>query len=136
MFAGAAFMIGGNGGIKVRATDLLCKVETEQEAKDYCAAFMQFYREEAHYLERTAPWVDRVGLASIKQRIVEDEQGRKKLAVFISPFAKEAAEQCVEELANFLHMDPRLPAEDKQYKTVEPIQIVPAWSLQEIIDYL
>ncbi|MBL4893998.1 MAG: NAD(P)/FAD-dependent oxidoreductase [Emcibacter sp.] len=71
--------IGGNGGMHVRACDLLCKVETDQEVKDYAAAFMQLYREEGHYLERTAPWVERVGLDSIKKRIVEDADNREKL---------------------------------------------------------
>jgi nitrite reductase (NADH) large subunit len=37
------------------------------------------YREEAHYLERTAPWVERVGLNSIKQRVVDDAENRKAL---------------------------------------------------------
>jgi nitrite reductase (NADH) large subunit len=37
------------------------------------------YREDAHYLERTAPWVERVGLSSIKAAIVEDEANRKVL---------------------------------------------------------
>ena len=40
---------------------------------------MQVYREEARYLERTAPWVERVGLSYVKQRIVDDAQGRKIL---------------------------------------------------------
>jgi nitrite reductase (NADH) large subunit len=71
--------VGGNGGIKVRATDLLCKVETEAEVKEYCGAFMQLYREEARYLERTAPWIERVGLDHVKQRIVDDAEGRKAL---------------------------------------------------------
>lgn len=71
--------IGGNGGIKVRATDLLCKVKTEAEVEEYSAAFMQLYREEAHYLERTAPWIERVGLTYVKDRIVEDEAGRISL---------------------------------------------------------
>ncbi len=71
--------VGGNGGMHVKACDLLCKVETDQEVKDYAAAFMQLYREEGHYLERTAPWVDRVGLDSIKKRIVDDPVNRKKL---------------------------------------------------------
>src|SRR3546814_3458717 len=69
--SGYELHIGGNGGIHLRGTDLLCKVETEQEALDYCAAFIQLYREEARYLDRTAPWVERVGLDYIKQRIVE-----------------------------------------------------------------
>src|SRR3546814_11899165 len=63
----------------LRGTDLLCKVETEQEALDYCAAFIQLYREDARYLDRTAPWVERVGLDYIKQRIVEDAAGREAL---------------------------------------------------------
>lgn len=77
--SGYELHVGGNGGIHVRATDLLCKVATEQEAMDYCAAFIQLYREEARYLERTAPWIERVGLAHITARIVEDDAGREAL---------------------------------------------------------
>ncbi len=77
--SGYELHVGGNGGIKVRVTDLLCKVDTEEEVLEYCGAFTQLYREEARYLERTAPWVERVGLAYIKQRILEDEEGRKTL---------------------------------------------------------
>jgi len=77
--SGYELQVGGNGGIHVRATDLLCKVATEQEALDYCAAFIQLYREEARYLERTAPWIERVGVDYVKQRIVEDDAGREAL---------------------------------------------------------
>jgi nitrite reductase (NADH) large subunit len=71
--------VGGNGGVKVRVTDLLCKVATPEEVLEHCGAFLQLYREEARYLERTAPWVERVGLASIKQKIVENSAERKAL---------------------------------------------------------
>ncbi|RTZ75105.1 MAG: nitrite reductase large subunit [Gammaproteobacteria bacterium] len=77
--SGYELHVGGNGGIKVRVTDLLCKVDTEEEVLEYCGAFTQMYREEAHYLERTAPWVERVGLSYIKERIVDDEAERKAL---------------------------------------------------------
>ncbi len=77
--SGYELHVGGNGGIHVRATDLLCKVATEQEAMDYCAAFIQLYREEARYLERTAPWIERVGLDYVKAHIVEDDTGREAL---------------------------------------------------------
>ncbi len=77
--SGYELHVGGNGGIHVRATDLLCKVTTEQEALDYCAAFIQLYREEARYLERTAPWIERVGIDYVRQRIVEDAPGREAL---------------------------------------------------------
>ncbi|MCP1675340.1 nitrite reductase (NADH) large subunit [Natronocella acetinitrilica] len=72
--------VGGNGGVKVRATDVLCRVETMDEVKEYCAAFMQLYREEARYLERTAPWIERVGLSYVKQQVVEDAANREALA--------------------------------------------------------
>lgn len=77
--SGYELHVGGNGGIHLRGTDLLCKVATEQEAMDYCAAFIQLYREEARYLERTAPWIERVGVDYVKARIVEDEAGREAL---------------------------------------------------------
>jgi nitrite reductase (NADH) large subunit len=98
--SGYELSVGGNGGIKLRGTDFLCKVATEQEALDYCAAFIQLYREEARYLDRTAPWVERVGMDYIKGRIVEDGAGREALrARFLfsqsfmqdDPWAKRAA---------------------------------------------
>lgn len=77
--SGYEIHVGGNGGVKVRVTDFLCKVETEAEVLEYCGAFMQLYREEAHYMERTAPWIERVGLVYVKQHVVEDTAGRTRL---------------------------------------------------------
>ncbi len=70
--SGYELHIGGNGGIKVRATDLLCRVDTEEEALEMSAAFIQLYREDAHYLERTAPWLERKGLEWIKSQLLDD----------------------------------------------------------------
>jgi nitrite reductase (NADH) large subunit len=78
--SGYELHVGGNGGMKVRVTDLLCKVATEAEAIEHCAAFIQLYREEAWYLERTAPWIERVGLASVQARLLDDPAGRAELA--------------------------------------------------------
>jgi nitrite reductase (NADH) large subunit len=98
--SGYELHVGGNGGIKVRVTDLLTKVDTEDQVLEYCAAFTQFYREEAHYLERTAPWVERVGLNHIKEKILADQEGRQALAerfrysqqfAQIDPWAERAA---------------------------------------------
>ncbi len=77
--SGYELHVGGNGGIKVRVTDLLCKVETEEEVLEYCAAFIQLYREQAHYLERTAPWVERVGLNYVKEQIIDNGENRLAL---------------------------------------------------------
>ncbi|PWC52425.1 nitrite reductase large subunit NirB [Azospirillum sp. TSO22-1] len=77
--SGYELHVGGNGGMHVRACDLLVKVDTEEEVLEYTGAFMQLYREEARYLERTAPWLERVGLAYLKQRLVDDPKGRTSL---------------------------------------------------------
>lgn len=71
--------VGGNAGVHLRGTDLLCKVATPEEVLEYCGAFLQLYREEARYLERTAPWVERVGIAHVKARVVEDAESRRAL---------------------------------------------------------
>jgi len=77
--SGYELHVGGNGGVKVRVTDLLCKLETEAQIIEYTCAFIQLYREEARYLERTAPWIERVGLAHAKARIVDNAQNRAAL---------------------------------------------------------
>ncbi len=77
--SGYELHVGGNGGVKVRVTDLLCRVETEDEVREYCGAFLQLYREQAHYLERTAQWIERVGLNYVKQHVVDDAEGRRAL---------------------------------------------------------
>ena len=74
---GFELQVGGNGGIKLRGTDKLCRVASEEEVLEYCGAFMQVYREEAFYLERTAHWIERVGIDYVRTRVVEDEAGRK-----------------------------------------------------------
>jgi len=75
--AGYDILVGGNGGIELKGTQHLVRVSTEAEVLEYSAAFLQIYREEAHYLERTAPWVERVGIDTVKKRVVDDAQGRK-----------------------------------------------------------
>ncbi|MBF0161386.1 MAG: NAD(P)/FAD-dependent oxidoreductase [Magnetococcales bacterium] len=63
--------VGGNGGIKVRVTDLLTKVATHEEVQEWSAAFLQLYRREARYLERTATWLDRVGIGFVREQLAD-----------------------------------------------------------------
>jgi nitrite reductase (NADH) large subunit len=100
--AGWDLHVGGNGGIKVRATELLCKVTTEEEVMEYCFAYLQLYRSEAHYFERTAPWLERVGLKYVQDKIVDNAELRQKLAAdFVysqsfmqtDPWAEQAASE-------------------------------------------
>ena len=57
----------------------LVKVKSAEEVMEYTSAFIQLYREEARYLDRTVHWVQRVGMDYVKKRIVEDAAGRKAL---------------------------------------------------------
>jgi nitrite reductase (NADH) large subunit len=75
--SGWEIYVGGNGGIKTEAAQFLCKVKTSDEVLEYSGAFIQVYREEARYLDRTVHWLERVGLEYVKQRILEDVEGRK-----------------------------------------------------------
>ncbi|MDR6884189.1 nitrite reductase large subunit NirB [Bacillus sp. 3255] len=58
--------VGGNGGTKLRGTDLLCKVKTEEEVLEWSGAYLQYYRETGKYNERTSEWLERIGLDTIK----------------------------------------------------------------------
>ncbi len=75
--SGWEIYVGGNGGIKTEVAQFLCKVKTSDEVLEYSGAFIQIYREEARYLDRTVHWIERVGLEYVKQRIIEDHEGRK-----------------------------------------------------------
>jgi nitrite reductase (NADH) large subunit len=75
--SGWELYVGGNGGIKTEAGQFLCKVKTAEEVLEYSSAFIQIYREEARYLDRTVHWIERVGLEYVKQRVLEDAEGRK-----------------------------------------------------------
>jgi nitrite reductase (NADH) large subunit len=77
--AGYDVMVGGNGGVEVRVTDYLVRLATEAEVLEHIGAFLQLYREEARYLERTAPWVARIGIDYVRRRIAEDAAGRRSL---------------------------------------------------------
>ncbi len=79
--SGWEIYIAGNGGIKVRITDFFTKVKSDEELFLYIKALTQFYREDAYYLERTAQWVERVGLQYVKDAILNNKSNRVKYAV-------------------------------------------------------
>ena len=78
--SGFEMYIGGNGGIKTEVAEFFVKVKTAEEVREYNAAFLQLYREEAFYLERTVHYMQRVGMEHIKKAVLEDEANRKALA--------------------------------------------------------
>ena len=77
--SGWEIYVAGNGGIKTEVAQFLCKLKTREEVLEYAGAFLQLYREEARYLDRTVHYVARVGLDYVKSDVVEDAEKRKAL---------------------------------------------------------
>lgn len=77
--SGWELYVGGNGGIKTEVAQFFCKVKTSDEVKEYSGAFLQLYREEAYYLDRTVHYIARVGLDYVKAKVVDDPVNRKAL---------------------------------------------------------
>ena len=71
--------VGGNGGIKTEVAHFFTKLKTAEEVMEYSGAFLQLYREEGWYLERTVHWIHRVGLDYVKKKILDDHEGRQAL---------------------------------------------------------
>lgn len=78
--SGWEIQVGGNGGMRTQAGQLLAKVTTGEEVVEYSLAFLQLYREEGFYLERTMHYIERVGMAHIQQILVDDPDARRALA--------------------------------------------------------
>ena len=77
--SGWEIYVGGNGGIKTDVAQFLVKLKTAAEVIEYSGAFLQLYREEGWYLERTVHYIGRVGLDHVKARILGDADGRRAL---------------------------------------------------------
>jgi nitrite reductase (NADH) large subunit len=77
--SGWEIYVGGNGGIKTEVAQFLVKVKTAEEVMSHAGAFLQLYREEGWYLERTVHYIARVGLDHVKAQIVERPERRLEL---------------------------------------------------------
>jgi nitrite reductase (NADH) large subunit len=67
--------IGGAAGGSVREADILCTVDTRAEALRVTTTFLQYYRENAEYKERTYDFVPRVGLDEIREQVLGEASG-------------------------------------------------------------
>jgi nitrite reductase (NADH) large subunit len=87
--------VGGAAGAHVRKGDLLCTIDTADEAVLRVGRFIQYYRENARWLERTYGFMERVGLDTVRAVVVEDRDGdgdrldaelEKSLAAYVDPW--------------------------------------------------
>src|SRR6185437_1521165 len=58
--------VGGAAGAHIRKGDLLASVDTAYQVMTLTGRFLQYYRENANWLERTYAWVPRVGIEHIQ----------------------------------------------------------------------
>ena len=77
--SGWEIYVGGNGGIKTEVAHFFTKVKTHEEVLEMSGAFLQLYREEGWYLERTVHYIARVGLDHVKKRVLDDAAHRQAL---------------------------------------------------------
>jgi nitrite reductase (NADH) large subunit len=66
---------GGAAGGNVREADILATVETRAEALRVATTFLQYYRENADYKERTYDFIPRIGLEKVREVILGEETG-------------------------------------------------------------
>ncbi len=93
--------IGGAAGATVRKGDVLCTVGSHAEVLTITGRFMQYYRENARWLERTYDFVPRIGLEELRAIVVDDRDGiaarlgaemARSIDAYVEPWQTEAAE--------------------------------------------
>ncbi|MEV4278106.1 nitrite reductase large subunit NirB [Actinoplanes xinjiangensis] len=109
--------VGGAAGAHVRKGDLLCTVDSAEEVIRLTGRFLQYYRENANWLERTYAFVPRIGIERIREIVVDDTDG-----------IAEALDAAVEEAVQ-AYKDPwkerAVPATPGQFRTSLPLTVLP-----------
>jgi nitrite reductase (NADH) large subunit len=109
--------VGGAAGAHVRKGDLLAVVDSADEVITLTGRFLQYYRENGNWLERTYAWVPRVGIEKIRAVVVDDAEGiaadldarmNEAVAAYADPW-KERAE----------------PVTPGQFRTSLPLTVLP-----------
>ncbi|MGY1821885.1 nitrite reductase large subunit NirB [Geodermatophilus sp. SYSU D00079] len=67
--------VGGAAGATVRKGDLLATVDSPEAVLTLAGRFLQYYRENANWLERTYDFVPRIGLERLRAVLLEDSEG-------------------------------------------------------------
>ena len=93
--------VGGAAGASVRKGDLLATVDSREAVMTLAGRFLQYYRENANWLERTYDFVPRIGLERIKQVLLEDSEGivadldagiQRSIDAYVDPWGQDGKE--------------------------------------------
>jgi nitrite reductase (NADH) large subunit len=113
--------VGGAAGMSVRKGDLLSTVATPEEALRHVALFVQHYREEARYLERTYHYLQRVGVDAVRAATVDAPAAEQE--GLLERFARAKAR--VREPWSTEGASPRTPLQFGALPTAEPAEHEP-----------
>jgi nitrite reductase (NADH) large subunit len=109
--------VGGAAGAHIRKGDLLATVDNADEVMTLTGRFLQYYREDANWLERTYKWVPRLGIEKIRAVVLDDAEGivdrldanmAKSVAAYRDPW-----------------LDGREPVTEGQFRTSLPLLPLP-----------
>ncbi|MGZ4612952.1 MAG: nitrite reductase large subunit NirB [Kineosporiaceae bacterium] len=110
--------VGGAAGATVRKADLLATVGSPADVVELVGRFIQYYRENANWLERTYDFVPRIGIDRLRAVLLDDSEGivadldagiRKSVEAYRDPWGQ----------------DGRAPATPGQFRTALPLLDLP-----------
>lgn len=93
--------VGGAAGATVRKGDLLATVDSTDAVVQLAGRFLQYYRENANWLERTYDFVPRIGLDRLEAVLLDDSEGicadldagiQRSIDAYRDPWGTDAAE--------------------------------------------
>jgi nitrite reductase (NADH) large subunit len=70
--------VGGAAGLRVRAGDLLATVATPEDVLRLMGRFIQYYRENARYAERSPAFVERIGIEQLRALLLDESSEEVK----------------------------------------------------------
>jgi nitrite reductase (NADH) large subunit len=94
-------LVGGAAGASVRKGDVLATLSSPEEVLTIAGRFMQYYRENAKWLERTYDFVPRIGIETLRELIVDDSEGlaegldarmQEAVEAYVDPWGQDGAE--------------------------------------------
>jgi nitrite reductase (NADH) large subunit len=109
--------VGGAAGAHIRKGDLLATVDSPDEVMTLTGRFLQYYRENGNWLERTYTFVPRIGIERLREIVVDDADGladqldanmAKSVAAYRDPW-----------------LDGREPVTEGQFRTSLPLRVLP-----------
>ncbi len=109
--------VGGAAGAHIRKGDLLATVDDPDLVMTLTGRFMQYYRQNAKWLERTYAFVPRIGIEKIRDIVVQDSEGiaadldaaiAESVAAYRDPWQERTA-----------------PVNAGQFRTALPLEVLP-----------